>query len=115
MFEHPAPVSAARVFVATVLTEWRNADAVFDAQLIVSELITNAMRHGGGAQSLSLVVRGAHVGCSVSDYNHLPPVAAAEADHFAEFGRGLHLIQALSLCWGWYQSTPGKRVWAVLR
>lgn len=114
VFDQPSPVSAARVFVATVLTQWQADDSVYDAQLVVTELITNAMRHGGGAASLALVLRGQHVGCAVSDHSTAPPIPTTP-DYFAEYGRGMHLIQALSICWGWYPMTHGKRVWAVLR
>ncbi|WP_240506250.1 ATP-binding protein [Thermoactinospora rubra] len=115
VFERPVPVSVARMFVATALREWEVPEAICDTQLVVSELVTNAIRHGGGALSLALVVRGGHVACAVSDPGGDPP-AAVDADCFAEYGRGLHLVQALSLCWGWYPTTGGgKRVWAVLR
>lgn len=115
VFDRPAPSSAARLFVTAALTEWQRAEAVFDTQLVVSELIANAMRHGGGAVSLELAVCGTHVGCAVSDRSPAAPLPTTETDHLAEYGRGLHLVQALTHDWGWHPAAAGKRVWAVLR
>ncbi|MFD2350483.1 ATP-binding protein [Nonomuraea ferruginea] len=87
---------------------------MFDAQLITSELVTNAMRHGGGAIDLRLLMDRTELACVVSDHSTAPPVTGG-ADVFAEYGRGLRLVGALCRAWGWL--TPGgarKLVWAVL-
>jgi hypothetical protein len=110
----PACVAMARRFVQQTLNSWSAPDLAFDAQLVVSELVTNAMRHGGGAVQLRLLCHGAELACVVTDHSETVPVAAA-ADLFAEFGRGLRLIDALCAAWGWL--SPGgsrKLVWAVL-
>ncbi|MEU0572480.1 ATP-binding protein [Nonomuraea sp. NPDC005983] len=110
----PACVSTARHFVDRTLTSWGGERVAFDAQLVVSELVTNAMRHAGGAAQLRLLAHGPEVACVVSDYSRAAPVATVP-DVFAEFGRGLRLVEALSVAWGWLAPVgPRKFVWAVL-
>ena len=111
----PECVASARRFVDRTLTSWGSDGIVFDAQLVVSELVTNAMRHGGGAIQLRLLSRRPEVACVVSDYSRHAPATAPATDIFAEYGRGLRLVEALTTGWGWL--TPGgqgKLVWAVL-
>jgi hypothetical protein len=114
MFE-PACVSTARRFVNQTLVSWDAGALAPDAQLVVSELVTNAMRHGGGAVQLRLIrQRSPEVACVVSDYSRITPITAS-GDVYAEFGRGLRLVEALSTAWGWITpGGPGKVVWAVL-
>ncbi|MGN9844747.1 ATP-binding protein [Nonomuraea sp. H19] len=110
----PACVSTARRFVDQTLATWGVVAVSFEAQLVVSELVTNAMRHGGGAAQLRLLSHGAELACVVTDYSRTIPVAAAP-DVFSEYGRGLRLIDAICTAWGWF--SPGgarKCVWAVL-
>lgn len=110
----PGCVSVARRFVDQTLGSWGAEQAVFDAQLVASELVTNAMRHGGGAIDLRLLMEDSELACVVSDHSPAPPIPG-EADVFAEYGRGLRLVGALCRAWGWL--TPGgsrKLVWAVL-
>ncbi|MEU7898821.1 ATP-binding protein [Nonomuraea sp. NPDC049152] len=110
----PAVVGEARSFVRTTFTGWDCDDAVFDAQLVVSELVTNAIRHGGGARSLRLVYSRRRLGCAVRDFSGAVPVTATSG-FLAEFGRGLPLIEALTTAWGWlYPVGGGKLVWAAL-
>ena len=109
-----------------VLRSWRlGTEVIDDAELLVSELVTNAVRFSGshagrenleGLQRISLVLRlvAGDVIIEVSDPNPQPPVAA-EADGDAEGGRGLMLVQALSKDWGYYlPHSGGKVVYCVL-
>ncbi|MFC7583445.1 ATP-binding protein [Nonomuraea antimicrobica] len=89
-------------------------ELAFDAQLVVSELVTNAMRHGGGAAQLRLLCHGPELACVVADHSRTVPVTATP-DVFSEYGRGLRLVDALCSAWGWL--SPGgarKLVWAVI-
>jgi anti-sigma regulatory factor (Ser/Thr protein kinase) len=120
----PHVTHAARDFTASTLTGWGLGDVADDAVVVVSELLSNALRYGvtgplGRALSphpvwLGLLRRGEAVLVAVSDPGSDVP-EVREADFFAETGRGLHVIDELSLSWGW---TPpdeaGKAVWAVL-
>jgi anti-sigma regulatory factor (Ser/Thr protein kinase) len=127
----PAPASArsARDFTAVVLCTWGLADILPDARLVVSELVTNALRHGMAAElpgpsstaqpplpiRLRLLRHPATLRCEVIDPSDIMPTCLA-TDNNAEIGRGLLLVAALSHHWG---ATPlpagGKCVWADLR
>ncbi|MFI6292242.1 ATP-binding protein [Nonomuraea sp. NPDC050790] len=108
-------MATSRRFVERTLTDWGGAAEVcFDAQLVVSELVTNAMRHGGGALHLRLLAHAAELACVVSDYSRAAPVPAAPGV-FAEFGRGLALVEGLTRAWGWLTPPgPNKLVWACM-
>ncbi|MEV0381041.1 ATP-binding protein [Nonomuraea sp. NPDC050643] len=110
----PACVATARRFVDQTLTSWGVLELAFDTQLVVSELVTNAMRHGGGAAQLRLLAHGAELACAVTDHSRTVPVAAAP-DVFSEFGRGLRLVDALCTAWGWLAPDGSRKiVWAVI-
>ncbi|WP_327091037.1 ATP-binding protein [Nonomuraea sp. NBC_01738] len=110
----PACVATARRFVASTLSGWNAERAVFDTQLVVSELVTNAMRHGGGAVQLRLLAHELDLVCVVTDYSRSAPVPATPGV-FAEYGRGLALVEALTRAWGWLTSPgPRKLVWACM-
>jgi hypothetical protein len=128
----PAPGSAraARDFTAAVLGTWGLADALPDARLVVSELVTNALRYGLSAAGLPapraprspnpflrlrLVRSPAGLRCEVTDPSDIMPTCLAP-DEDTEIGRGLCLVAALSHQWG-ATSLPngGKCVWADLR
>jgi hypothetical protein len=110
----------ARHVTRTTLTEWSLARFYDDASVVVSELVTNAIRHGlrRGADAeealrLVLVRYRCNLVCMVTDPTDRAPTMR-EPDYVAETGRGLHIIDAMSRAWGW---TPllggGKAVWAA--
>ncbi len=120
----PQVAGQARSFVRRTLQGWGMSPLVDDAAVVISELVSNALRYGttcpGGRTLtahpvwLGLLRRGDAVLCAVSDPGRDVPVVK-EPDHFAESGRGLHVIDTLSDSWGW--TTPdhaGKAVWAVI-
>ncbi|GLW12576.1 hypothetical protein Misp01_77040 [Microtetraspora sp. NBRC 13810] len=110
----PASAAIARDFTCATLTEWDAQDHTFDAQLIISELVTNAMRHVGGRIGVYLLRDGSRLACAVTDSGSSLPVVGAE-DCFAESGRGLQLVQAMSSAWGcMLDHGRGKLVWVVL-
>jgi anti-sigma regulatory factor (Ser/Thr protein kinase) len=113
----------AREFATKTLRSWGLPDLVDDAAVIISELVTNAVRHGlppyAAASGdmpikLTLVRQGSFVVLIVCDPSDQDPKMRS-ADDVCENGRGLHVIEALSRVWGW---TPlpgtGKAVWAAL-
>jgi len=117
----PVPESAgrARRCARTMLTDWRLAHLVEDVDLVVSELVTNALLHTGdgpdGAVSpirLELDLSGGRLTCRVVDSSPLPPLPEAAADT-AESGRGLILVEALAAEWDWEDLPDGKAVWAT--
>lgn len=118
----PESVKAARDFTAATLRGWRLAGLVDEGMVIASELVTNAIRHGrclaatGDAGKVELCWQrfDSRVICVVTDGSAVPPVMA-DADMSAESGRGLHVVEALALVWGWTMVGTGeKAVWAAL-
>jgi anti-sigma regulatory factor (Ser/Thr protein kinase) len=111
----PESARLARRFAASVLTQWGLPALVDDVDLVVSELITNALLHARsnrqGGIRLELLRRGDSLVCRVSDGSALPP-APEQAAETAESGRGLLLVQAVSASWGWSYEPHGKVVWA---
>ncbi|MFC9977465.1 ATP-binding protein [Spirillospora sp. NPDC127200] len=79
--------------------------------LLISELVTNAVRHGGpGPVTLQLVLTESEVVCGVGDRSRKPPWRR-RAGPDDEGGRGLALLASLSSRWDWYPTAVGKTVW----
>lgn len=119
----PTASAMAREFTRNVLRSWGLMALAEDATIVVSELVTNALRHGcrsaGDAAldgiELILCRRADLVACAVADSGTEPPLLMAP-DPVAETGRGLHVVEALSASWGWTRLTGQcKAVWATLR
>jgi anti-sigma regulatory factor (Ser/Thr protein kinase) len=111
-------VPSARLHARLVLWEWGlPADIAESAELVVSELVTNALEHG--LAGIPATVRiwlssdGGRVAIHVWDASPMPPVlkdAGAETDR----GRGLMIVAALTADWGCTAMDTGKVVWAVV-
>jgi anti-sigma regulatory factor (Ser/Thr protein kinase) len=110
----PSSVTAVRRWLKSFCTGAAYPDEICDdAELVVSELVGNAVRHSGTA---------IHV--EVASLRELPgmwlcvrdestrPVKPREADLLAESGRGLQLVDYLASRWGVVADGGGKRVWA---
>lgn len=136
-------VRRARDFTRTTLQEWRLAQRFDTVALVVSELVTNALRHGlpGCAAGVGAAGVGAagretprplvelgltrcsrRLVCTVRDPGEaaprITPLAAEGNCLEAESGRGLHLVACCSDDWGWRPLTGsgrGKIVWAIFR
>ncbi|GAA2031305.1 ATP-binding protein [Terrabacter terrae] len=104
----------ARKAIRPILESWNctDEDWLRDAELVVSELVTNAIRHGGGGLELALTMHERSVTVSVADGSAVIPVLALEPG--AEGGWGLRIIEALSDAWGVDNQRGGKRVWVRL-
>lgn len=110
--ERDAP-SAARHFAADALRSWGLAgDALDDAQLVLSELSTNAVIHACSPFSVTVRAENSLVRISVSDQSRVRP-KLRDTDPAALTGRGLHLVAALAIDWGVDVSADGKTVWAT--
>lgn len=116
----PESVRWAREFARTTLGGWSLAAMYDDVRLVVSELVTNAIRHGHGLSTetvgppirLSLLCDEKLLTCAVTDLSDRIPVRK-EADFVSQTGRGLHLVEAFSDSWSWAPMRgPGKVVWA---
>ena len=126
----PVPEEArlARQFVRELLTCWGLGYLSDDAELIIAELVGNAVRHGLrtgrpviplGKESpplrLCLLRRIGEVMLAVTDPSDEAPAPRAPSVD-GESGRGLQIVGALSYVWGWSPiEGNGKAVWAVLK
>ena len=106
----PAIVADARRQVAARLAGWGLDDAAFVTGLVVSELVTNAIRHAGSPIQLRLI-RDRTLICEVSDGSSTAP-HLRRARAFDEGGRGLLLVSQLTQRWGTRQTPHGKTIWA---
>jgi anti-sigma regulatory factor (Ser/Thr protein kinase) len=115
----PQSAAAARRFARAVLAEWRLPALADDVDLVISELITNALLHARADRRvppqatirLDLEQYGGDLYCRVADGSPLPPTPEQAGDT-AESGRGLLLVEAVSAAWGWSHEPRGKVVWA---
>ncbi|MBQ0987113.1 sodium/proline symporter PutP [Streptomyces sp. F63] len=106
----PAVVSEARTFVTRQLAEWDMDELLFTTELIVSELVTNAIRHGSGPITLRLIRERALI-CEVSDTSSTSP-RLRHARTTDEGGRGLLIVAQLARRWGTRYTADGKVIWA---
>ncbi|MFI6370111.1 SpoIIE family protein phosphatase [Streptomyces sp. NPDC050546] len=106
----PAAVARARKLAGGQLAAWGLTEAAFTTELIVSELVTNALRYGGAPIELRLI-RDSTLICEVSDGSNTAP-HLRRARVFDEGGRGLLLVAQLSDRWGTRQTATGKTIWA---
>lgn len=106
----PAAVYEARKSTARQLAEWGLQDLMFTTELIVSELVTNAIRYGRPPMELRLIRHGVLV-CEVSDSSPTQP-RLRRARTTDEGGRGLFLVAQLATRWGCRYSRDGKTIWA---
>ncbi|MEV6994794.1 SpoIIE family protein phosphatase [Streptomyces sp. NPDC093228] len=106
----PTAVCTARQAAACQLSAWGLEHLVPTVELIVSELVTNAIRYGQGPNRLRLIQHQV-LTCEVFDTNtsHPRPRHPRILD---ENGRGLFLVAQLSRRWGSRSATDGKVVWA---
>jgi anti-sigma regulatory factor (Ser/Thr protein kinase) len=106
---------AARETVAALLFGWGLGSFADDAQLVVSELVTNAYLHTPASRSfeLGVLVSADSVRLSVADRSNARPVVG-EINPTTQRGRGLRLVEAVSDRWGVDSRQAGKSVWAEL-
>jgi anti-sigma regulatory factor (Ser/Thr protein kinase) len=113
-------VKTARDVTRATLTRWGLARLCDDAALVVSELVTNAVRHlarpyayGERPITLLLMLRPPHVLLAVSDPSDGVPTPK-QPDFISEHGRGLYIVETYSDQWGWNPlARGGKAVWAL--
>ncbi|NBE50175.1 ATP-binding SpoIIE family protein phosphatase [Streptomyces boluensis] len=106
----PSAVSGARSFASDRLDAWGLDELSFTTELIVSELVTNAIRYGKSPVQLRLINEST-LTCEVFDANSTAP-HLRHARSNDEGGRGLLLVAQLSERWGTRHSRAGKVIWA---
>ena len=104
--------AAARRFVRETLADQRlSATLRDDLELLVSELVTNVVRHARTDLDLRIRLRFDTVCLIVQDHSPLEPRVREDPGYG---GWGLRLVDELALEWGVDQQPDGKAVWAVL-
>ncbi|MFD8806605.1 SpoIIE family protein phosphatase [Streptomyces sp. NPDC059597] len=106
----PAAVSEIRAKVTRQLADWNLEELTFTTELILSELVTNAIRYGRGPIGVRLLLARSLI-CEVSDGTTTSPHLryAASTD---EGGRGLFLVAQIADRWGTRYTPTGKIIWA---
>jgi hypothetical protein len=120
----PESVKTGREFTRATLRGWGMAALNDLAELVVSELVTNALRHGipsarklvgENCVRLRLLAQAPFVMCMVTDPGADIPVLR-DPGPAAESGRGLNVVESCCVRWGWHLlDEGGKVVWALLR
>ncbi|MFF4487821.1 SpoIIE family protein phosphatase [Streptomyces sp. NPDC001544] len=105
----PSAVHGARNNAVRQLALWGLDEIAFTTELIVSELVTNAIKHAYGPISLRLIHESALI-CEVSDASHTSPHLRG-ARITDEGGRGLFLVAQIAQRWGTRHTSDGKTIW----
>jgi PAS domain S-box-containing protein len=106
----PAVVADARAQAAAQLAAWGLEEAAHTTEQIVSELLTNAIRHAEPPIQLRMILDRA-LSCEVSDGSSTTPHLCC-ADYYDEGGRGLLIVSQLTERWGTRHTRTGKTIWA---
>ncbi|NGO82183.1 SpoIIE family protein phosphatase [Streptomyces sp. 196(2019)] len=102
-------VGRARELATGRLAAWGLEELSFATELVVSELVTNAVRYGGGPLRLRLI-RDRTLLCEVADTGHTSPHLRHSAED-DEGGRGLFIVAQLVQRWGTRYTPAGKTIW----
>jgi len=113
LVDEPDAVPRARRFATATATALGVRDLAADAEVVVAELVTNALLHGAPPVVVRLLRVGEHVRVEVSDATRRPPAPGASAAD-AMTGRGLVLVRAVCRRWGVEPTAEGKVVWCEL-
>jgi serine phosphatase RsbU (regulator of sigma subunit)/anti-sigma regulatory factor (Ser/Thr protein kinase) len=106
----PSVVADARARAARQLADWGLEDITYTTELLVSELVTNAIRHAHEPVQLRIILDGV-LSCEVFDGSSSAP-QLRRADRYDEDGRGLMLVAQLAERWGTRHTGTGKIIWA---
>ncbi|MFF5403293.1 PAS domain S-box protein [Streptomyces misionensis] len=109
-----AAVPEGRAFLRRTLVSWECPEPADDALLLLSEILTNAVRHAEGPVGLRLCRTATELTVEVGDHSpQLPRPRHATGDD--ESGRGLFLVRTLADSWGVRPTDEGKTTWFTLK
>jgi anti-anti-sigma regulatory factor len=111
----PAAAALARSTVVAACRAWRLEHLSDRAELIVTELVSNAIVHAKTEMELLVVLREPFLNISLGDGNPAPARLLTSDPSDPAGGRGLILVEALATRWGCLPTRNGKVVWAMLR
>ncbi|MFD8718165.1 SpoIIE family protein phosphatase [Streptomyces sp. NPDC059629] len=109
----PAAVAGVRAAAADLLRDWGLEEEAFTLELILSELVTNAIRHATGPIGVRLIHDRSLI-CEVSDGSSVSP-HLRRATTMEEGGRGLFLVAQFADRWGTRYTSEGKVIWTEQR
>jgi anti-sigma regulatory factor (Ser/Thr protein kinase) len=103
-----SPAAARRLLLAAL--DGREDPVVDDAVLVISELVTNGVRHTRAVLLVLVTIENHTLHVDVTDDNPTLPTPP-DPEHDATNGRGLRIVDALATRWGITRTTEGKTVW----
>lgn len=103
--------AAARRFMEETLRRWSCSEVLDVVNLLVSELVTNAVVHGGSEADVSVVLTPTALRVEVADRDEYVPTPKTTEDGWATSGRGLALVETMSRAWGIEVLPVGKVIW----
>ncbi|MFC5908495.1 ATP-binding protein [Streptacidiphilus monticola] len=110
---HPKNVRHARRITRTALAAWGAPELIDSAEMVVSELVTNALRYGSGPVDLTLALTDRTLRIAVADEGTSLP-APRDAASDAQGGRGLQIVELLADSWEVVVRLTGKTVTCLL-
>ena len=105
-----AAVASARRFTESCLVQWKLSHLTETMNLLVTELVTNAVVHGGTGADLKLLFDSERLRVEVRDGSTAKP-RVKNYSTTATTGRGMQIVDALADRWGTTEEAPGKVVW----
>lgn len=110
----PSSVSRARHLAGDLLDCWGLGEHRHVAELLISELVTNAVRYGEGQIHVTVRSQDGTLRFEVEDQGPAASLRARLPHDGEEGGRGLHLVSLLSSRWGSVPTATGKAIWFEL-
>jgi anti-sigma regulatory factor (Ser/Thr protein kinase)/anti-anti-sigma regulatory factor len=111
----PSACATARRLVVHACERWDLPSLVARAELVVTELVANAVSHAGTPSTLTVSLRERHLYLSVEDRGPAAPYLRGPDAPHEPGGRGLMVVEAFSAAWGSTPTPGGKVVWATIR
>jgi anti-sigma regulatory factor (Ser/Thr protein kinase) len=110
----------ARDLVSGACVAWQMPHLLNPCRVVMSELVTNAVEHGGSPITVTVTRRGAGLHLAVADTGPARPVLLdltppRRDEPLDERGRGLRTVESVSTIWGCEATAGGKIVWATVR
>jgi len=103
--------ATARRFMEETLHRWSCGDLLDVVNLLVSELVTNAVEHGGSEADVSVALTPTALRVEVADSDEHLPAPSSAVDEWDTSGRGLAFVATMSQAWGVQPVRGGKVVW----
>jgi anti-anti-sigma regulatory factor len=110
----PSSAALARAVAVNACDAWRLGHLIPSAELVVTELVSNAIRHARTTFELAITRTGRSLHLAVRDYATPLAELVGPAGETEPGGRGLIIVEAVSTCWGCTSTRDGKVTWATM-